>query len=212
MSIFNLQQFAEGATDISITESGTAEQTQEQQSVEGAEKSFSQTELDKILSSRLSKERAKWETDFKVKLETEKKEAQRLAKLSEEEKQKELLTKLQAERDDLTKQITKRELKDDVIKILGERKLSPSFADFLLEDDSEKTLARVNEFEKIFQSAVQESIKAFIPAWNPQSGVGIGENNPFAKETFNLTVGGQLYAKNPEKAKKLAAQAGYKLE
>lgn len=43
---------------------------------------------------------------------------------------------------------------------------------------------------------------------NPLTGGGTGGANPFAKESFNLTAQGRLYAENPEAAKALAAAAG----
>lgn len=46
------------------------------------------------------------------------------------------------------------------------------------------------------------------PPYNPQNGNAGGDNNPFAKETFNLTRQGELLKTNPEQAKAMAAAAG----
>lgn len=46
------------------------------------------------------------------------------------------------------------------------------------------------------------------PPYNPQNGNAGGDNNPFAKETFNLTKQGELLKTNPEQAKAMAAAAG----
>lgn len=50
------------------------------------------------------------------------------------------------------------------------------------------------------------------PPYQPQGGTGgSGAENPFAKETFNLTKQGELLKSNPEQAKALAAAAGVTL-
>lgn len=46
------------------------------------------------------------------------------------------------------------------------------------------------------------------PPYNPQNGNAGGDNNPFAKETFNLTKQGELLKTSPEQAKAMAAAAG----
>ena len=47
------------------------------------------------------------------------------------------------------------------------------------------------------------------PPYQPQGGTGgNGAENPFAKETFNLTKQGELLKSNPEQAKAMAAAAG----
>lgn len=46
------------------------------------------------------------------------------------------------------------------------------------------------------------------PPYNPQNGGAGGAENPFAKETFNMTKQGELLRKNPEQARAMAAAAG----
>ena len=47
--------------------------------------------------------------------------------------------------------------------------------------------------------------------YNPTVGKGGAYNNPFAKETFNLTEQGRLYKTNPDQAKAYASEAGVTL-
>ena len=47
--------------------------------------------------------------------------------------------------------------------------------------------------------------------YNPAGGGNPLGNNPFAKETYNLTEQGRLFKQNPEQARQLAAAAGVKL-
>lgn len=51
----------------------------------------------------------------------------------------------------------------------------------------------------------QESGK---PPYNPKGGEGGQTENPFAKDTYNLTKQGELWKTNPEEARRLAAAAG----
>lgn len=46
------------------------------------------------------------------------------------------------------------------------------------------------------------------PPYKPQNGNAGGDNNPFAKETYNLTKQGELLKANPEQARAMAAAAG----
>lgn len=47
--------------------------------------------------------------------------------------------------------------------------------------------------------------------YNPAGGGKPPVNNPFAKETYNLTEQGRLFKQNPEQARQMAAAAGVKL-
>ncbi len=47
--------------------------------------------------------------------------------------------------------------------------------------------------------------------YEPRGGNGPQVDNPFAKDTFNLTKQGQLLKENPEKARELASAAGVKI-
>ena len=65
-------------------------EVQENTDVEAKEvKTFTQDEVDKMISKRLQRERK----DIEAKIEAERKEAEELAKLSEQEKQKKLFEK-----------------------------------------------------------------------------------------------------------------------
>lgn len=50
-----------------------------------------------------------------------------------------------------------------------------------------------------------------MPGYHPRGGSGPLMDNPFAKETFNLTKQGQLLKENPEKAREMASAAGVKI-
>ena len=57
--------------------------------------------------------------------------------------------------------------------------------------------------------------KAFLfkdaGSYSPAGGSGAPKNNPFAKETWNMTEQGKLFRENPAQARELAAAAGMKI-
>lgn len=46
------------------------------------------------------------------------------------------------------------------------------------------------------------------PVYKPKGGIGDGNENPFEKETFNLTKQGELFKSNPVQAREMAAAVG----
>lgn len=50
-----------------------------------------------------------------------------------------------------------------------------------------------------------------MPSYHPRGGSGPLMDNPFAKETFNLTKQGQMLKENPKKAREMASAAGVKI-
>lgn len=179
-------------------------------------KTFTQAELDKLLQSETDKRvtealktsRAKWEEEYKEKLERERKEAERLAKLSAEDKEKELLEKSKREIEERERAIKLKELKLDAIDILAEKKLPIKFADMLIGDNAENTLANIKVFETSWQEAIDLAVKEKLKGATPKAGGSDVVKNPWKDDTFNLTEQGRLLRDDPELAKKLKAEAG----
>lgn len=168
-----------------------------------------ESESDKKLEKALKTAREKWEREFNDKLEEEKREAERLAKLSEKERKEEELSKREKDLADRLAELERKELKADAIADLSEKGLPSDFADFLLADNAENTLANINNFKKAFDEAVNAKVKEALRQDTPKAGgVSIASKNPFSKEHFNLTEQGRLLTENPELYKQLKAQAG----
>lgn len=168
-----------------------------------------ESESDKKLEKALKTAREKWQQEFQEKLEQEKKEAERLAKLSEKERKEEELSKREQEIADREAKLRQKELKADAVSDLSDKGLPPEFADFLLAEDAENTLANINNFKKAFDEAVNAKVKEALRQDTPKAGgVSIASKNPFSKEHFNLTEQGRLLTENPELYKQLKAQAG----
>lgn len=143
------------------------EQAQEQQQEKQQEAKFTQADIDKIVQTRLSEQKA----SFEKKIEEQKKEAEKaaeLAKMSE-------IDRLKAQNDDLTAkyqaEADKNALalqKEDLRKYMTEKEVSHDFLDFLLkEKDMDMSKANVDNLKKVFDEAVQKAVEAKIPSHVP---------------------------------------------
>jgi hypothetical protein len=164
---------AENAT-VETTETQTTETATEQP------KTYTQEELEKILqaesdrkvSKALETTKAKWEQEYKAKLEAEKQEAAKLAKLSEAEKQKALLDKQQNELSEKEKQIALREMKLESVKILSEKGLPVSFVDLLTTGDADSTKANIDTFDTAFKTALEVAVNERLKSSSVKPQVG----------------------------------------
>ncbi len=209
---FNLQRFAENgdpqdpADPETPTEFNADSLTDEQ--VVAIKEKFGlkdNTEVDSIVKSK----RSRWQKE----LEEEKNEAARLAKLSEEERQQALIQK---EKDDFEQEkaaFRQEQLLVEKGKQLQEIGIPSAFAARIQGDTAEEAIKDVKSFkaewDKALEAAVNEKLKASVDTPLGSDGKGIS-NNPFAKETFNLTEQGRLFLEEPEKAKTLQALANKK--
>ena len=145
-------------------------QHQEQQVEQ--EKTFTQSELDSIIEKRLSKERAKWEK--KVKEEAD--EAARMAKMSEAEKQEALFNKRVKELEEREEAFNQQQKALQQEKMLNETKnqlmtrgLPLDFADKVMADTAEGTLANIDAFEKQWQAAINNAVDSRLKGTTPTS-------------------------------------------
>lgn len=144
-------------------------QTQEGQQEGGQEtpqqeKTFKQEDVDKIVSTRLSREKSKWEKEYNEKLESEKKEAERLAKMTAAEKEKAIFEKKKSELDAKEKEMALKEMKFEAVKILNDRELPIEFVDMLATTDADKTKSNIDAFDKAFKAALSKAVDARIKA------------------------------------------------
>lgn len=152
----------------------------ENQQIDGAqhqeqnppEKTFTQAELDSIIEKRLSKEKAKWEK--KVKEEAD--EAARMAQMSEAEKQQALFDKRVKEFEEKEAAFNAAQVALQRDKMLNEtnkqlvsRGLPLDFADKLMADTAEDTLANIDAFEKQWQAAINNAVDSKIKGSTPTS-------------------------------------------
>ncbi|ODJ54800.1 DUF4355 domain-containing protein [Brochothrix thermosphacta] len=212
----NLQLFAEPG------ESGEAgEQGQGEEQVTFA----SQSELDSLVDKRISKalETAKttWEQSASEKIEAAKQEAAteavKLAEMDAEQKAKYQREQLDVELAKREAEITQRELKAQATVQLTEAKLPIELLTTLDYTNAETCKASIDAvsaaFTKAtgsFDAAVQVEVDKRL-SQSVDNPLGGGQttrtDNPFSKESLNLTEQGRLFQTDPERARLLQQQA-----
>lgn len=157
--------------------------------VENKEKMFSQSELDSIIEKRLGKEKAKWEK--KVKEEAD--EAARMAQMSEAEKQEALFIKRvqefeerEAAFNEAQAALQREKMLNETNKQLSERGLPLNFAEHIMADTAENTLANIDAFEKEWQAAINKAVDSKLRGSTPTSPIS-KSNKPkdVAKMSFS---------------------------
>ena len=157
-------------------------EVQENIEVEAKEiKTFTQDEVDKMISKRLQRERK----DIKAQIEAERKEAEELAKLSEAEKQKKLFEKQVKEFEETKRAFENERLLNETSKQLASKNLPIQFAEMLKGNDAEKTFENIQLFEAKFNEAVEkvvtERLRGNVPKTTTSSSVASITKEQFKK-------------------------------
>lgn len=146
----------------------------QEQEKPNTEKMFSQSELDNIIEKRLAKEQKRWEK--KVKEEAD--EAARMAQMSEAEKQEALFNKRVQEFEEREAAFNKAQaalqrekMLNETNKQLSERGLPLNFAEHIMADTAENTLANIDAFEKEWQAAINKAVDSKLRGSTPTSPV-----------------------------------------
>lgn len=158
-------------------------------------KTFSQDEVNAILEKRLAKERAKMEQLIKSEIS----EAQRLETLSENEREKALFEKeLNSFKEEKSK-FEREKLLLETNKQLISKNLPTDFAEHLISNDAKTTLENINNFEKVWQDAINKEVSQKIKGTSPTKPVQ--ETNQITKESFrkmSLLEQSRLAQENPK--------------
>jgi phenylalanyl-tRNA synthetase alpha subunit len=118
------------------------------------EKTFTQTDLDAIITKRLERERKEAETRIKAAVT----EAQKLAKMSADERMEHERAEREKELKNRETEITKRELRAEAKSQLHDKGLPVELADVLPYTDAETTNTALEAVEKVFRAAVEKGI------------------------------------------------------
>ena len=167
-------------------------------------KTFTQEEVDKMISKRLQRERK----DIEAKIEAERKEAEELAKLSEAEKQRKLFEKQVKEFEETKRAFENERLLNETSKQLASKNLPIEFAEMLKGNDAESTFENIKAFEIKFNEALEKMVTERLRGNAPKAGtVKASQDNPYSKSSWNLTKQMELEMNNPALAKQLQASA-----
>ena len=143
-------------------------------------KTFTQEEVDKMISKRLQRERK----DIEAKIEAERKEAEELAKLSEAEKQRKLFEKQVKEFEETKRAFENERLLNETSKQLASKNLPVQFAEMLKGNDAEKTFENIQLFEAKFNEAVEKVVTERLRGNVPKTTTSLN-NTSITKEQFN---------------------------
>ena len=143
-------------------------------------KTFTQEEVDNMISKRLQRERK----DIEAKIEAERKEAEELAKLSEAEKQKKLFEKQVREFEETKKAFENERLLNETSKQLDAKKLPIKFAKLLKGKNAEETFENIQLFEVEFNEAVEKVVTERLRGNVPKTTTSLS-NPSITKEQFN---------------------------
>ncbi len=151
----------------------------------GKDKTFTQTDVDRIVGERLTREKAK----FKEELEAEKSEAARLAKLSAEERAKEEFKKEQQKFSREKASFEKERMELETTKLLAAEKLPVGFAKFLMAETAEETKASLETFKEAFNEAVEAVVTDRLKGTPPKDGQG-SQGGKTARDEMKSTLFG----------------------
>ncbi|MBN6206377.1 DUF4355 domain-containing protein [Ralstonia pickettii] len=120
-------------------------------------------------------------------------EQQRLSKLSEKERQEEELTQREKTLQEREAKIKRAELRSDAVDDLQKKGLPSDFADILLGDDAESTLANIKTFKDAFDSAVNDAVKEKLRQDTPPAGgSGFSTTENLGKRLAKLNKQGSI--------------------
>ncbi|MEK4006086.1 DUF4355 domain-containing protein [Paenibacillus sp. FSL H3-0333] len=140
-------------------------------------KTFTQDELNKVIGERLNKEKAKWEKDYSVKLESAKTEAEKLAKMNAEQKAEYEREQRENQLKERETELIKRELKAVALEQLADKGLPKQLAEIISYVDADATTKSIETVEAAFRAAVEQGVNERLlnSSKTPTSG---GNNTP----------------------------------
>lgn len=179
--VFDLQRFAEAdaGTDTMETTStnstGKSESDSAKQDSTGKDSlGLNEEEVTRRISEALASAKEKWKVEYDKKAEAKKQEQERLSKLSEDERRKAELEASRKELEAKEAELTRKELKLEMMKVLAQRKIPVEFMDYLVDKDSESTLARITTFEKAYKKAIEAGVNERLKGKAPKAGSSSG--------------------------------------
>jgi Domain of unknown function (DUF4355) len=166
-------------TDVDSANQKAETVTTTSQNVDNKTKTFTQEELDTILSKRLSEDREKQKEETKKAIEEEK----RLAKLSAEDREKELLSKAAKDLEARERALTLKTNELSAIRKLEEYKIPTKFVDLFLGEDEATMYAKIDSFKDEYAKAVEAGVEARLSSGTSSNkdvntGVNQGSSKP----------------------------------
>jgi len=153
------------------------EQEENKQEEKNEVKTFSKEEVDKMLqvesdkrvTQALEKSKAKWEEEYKTKLESEKSEAEKLAAMTSEERFKSELEKERQQFLEERKQFNRERLENQAIKELASSNLPVEFSNYVMAETAENVSNNIKSFKTEWENALAKAVEDKLKGSTPSS-------------------------------------------
>lgn len=152
-----------------------------------AGKTFSQDELNSIVSQRIKEVQAKQDETVKNAVAQAIAEERRQAKLTEEEKEKEAKTKREAELKERETNLTLRENKIKAQELLAAKNIPIDLVDFVVDLDEEKTKDNIEKLAKTYNKSVETGVTSKLKGTPPQD-FSNSQNNSAGKSIKKINT------------------------
>ncbi len=138
-----------------------------------ADKTY-QSEFDKRVAKALETSKAKWEEEYKNKLETEKTEAQKIAKMDTEQKLNYQLEQANKKAQEAEAKLNAYELKEQAIKIATEKGLPVGYLDLIdfSKTNADNLITSIDRLVDIRSKDLEAYIKDKVKETSPTTVVG----------------------------------------
>ena len=141
---------------ITTQDVGTTTASKKEDSKVG--KTFSQEEVDNIVSKRLNDAKVKNDEAIKTAVANALEEERRQAKLTEEEREKEAKSKREAELKAREEEITLRENRIKAQELMAEKNIPTNLVDFVVTLDEAKTKENIEKLAKTYNKSIEDGI------------------------------------------------------
>ena len=143
-------------------------------------KTFSQEELNRIVSQRIQDVQAKQDETVRNAVAQAIAEERRQAKLTEEEREKEAKTRREAELKERENNLTLRERKLQAQELLSQKNIPIDLVDFVVDLDENKTKDNIEKLAKTYNKSVETGVTDKLKG-NPPTDFSNSNNNTAEK-------------------------------
>lgn len=160
---------AEADTNQNPTgENESNEQNNGEQKNNSTSKTFSQEEVNNVVSKRINEINAKNEEKMKKAIQEAKAEWEKQSQMSDEEKQKEEMSKKEQEIAERERNLTLQERSIATKAVLQDKGMPTELADYLIDVEKDTTDSNVEKISKVWDEALSKAVEAKVAGETPK--------------------------------------------
>ena len=145
------------------------------------DKTFTQTEVDKIVAERLKREQASYDERQKKAVSDAIADYERKAKLSEDERLREEFSEQESSLKKREEAITLRENRSEAIELLSDAGINTKLVEFVVDVDPDATRENVKNLTTVFNQAVSEAVEDKLKGKAPKDFGDGSKDTPASK-------------------------------